>query len=80
MPQISNSIAISPDKQYILAAGNYKPSLKCYDVNDMSLKFERGLDSDVMKILPLTEDFSKVRLLTFLVKETLIQKETLSFP
>lgn len=62
MPCVSNSIAISPDGQYIMAAGNYKPTLKCYDVNDMSLKFERGLDSDVIKILPLTDDFSKVSL------------------
>jgi len=63
MPSVSNSIAISPDGQYIMAAGNYKPALRCYDVNDMSLKFERGLDSDVIKILPLTEDFSKVAML-----------------
>jgi ribosome biogenesis protein ENP2 len=63
MPCVSNSIAITSDQQYILAAGNYRPTLKCYDVNDMSLKFKRGLDSDVVKILPLTEDFSKIVLL-----------------
>jgi ribosome biogenesis protein ENP2 len=60
MPSVSNAIAISPDRQYVMATGNYKPILKCYDVNDMSLKFERGLDYDVVKLLPLTEDFSKV--------------------
>lgn len=60
MPCVSNAISISPDQQYIIAAGNYKPTLRCYDVNEMSLKFERGLDSDVIKLLPLSEDFSKV--------------------
>ncbi|KAI6174485.1 Nucleolar protein 10 [Aphelenchoides bicaudatus] len=63
MPCVSNAIAITPDQQYVMAAGNYKPILRCYDVNDMSLKFERGLDADVIKILPLSEDFSKICLL-----------------
>ncbi|CAD5226429.1 unnamed protein product [Bursaphelenchus xylophilus] len=63
MPCVSNSIAITGDGQYIYAAGTYKPTLKCYDVNDLSLKFERGLDAEVVKLLPLSEDYSKVALL-----------------
>ncbi|KAI6219314.1 Nucleolar protein 10 [Aphelenchoides fujianensis] len=46
-------------KDFVFAAGTYKPTLKCFDVNDLSLKFERGLDADVVKIVPLTEDYSK---------------------
>ncbi|CAD5219418.1 unnamed protein product [Bursaphelenchus okinawaensis] len=63
MPCVSNSICITNDGQYIYAAGTYKPTLKCYDVNDLSLKFERGLDAEVVKLMPLTEDYSKVAML-----------------
>lgn len=63
MPCLSTSLALTPDRQYVYAAGSYKPTLKCYDVNDLSQKFERGLDSDVVKMLPLTDDYSKVVLL-----------------
>ncbi|KAI6180913.1 Nucleolar protein 10 [Aphelenchoides besseyi] len=63
MPGISSSIALTADQQYIFAAGTYRPILKCYDVNDLSMKFDRGLDADVIKILPLSEDYSKVVLL-----------------
>ena len=40
--------------------GTYKPRIRCYDVHQMSLKFERGLDSDVVKFQFLSEDYTKV--------------------
>ena len=40
--------------------GTYKPRIRCYDVAQMSLKFERGLDADVVKFQFLSDDYSKV--------------------
>ncbi|EFO87164.1 hypothetical protein CRE_18335 [Caenorhabditis remanei] len=63
MPDVSNTVNITPDGKYVWASGNYKPWLKCYDLNNLSLKFERGLDADVVKLIPLSEDYSKVVIL-----------------
>jgi len=63
MPTASTSIAVSKDKNYILAAGVYKPRIKCYDVSQLSLKFERCFDSDAVKFEILSDDFSKIVLL-----------------
>lgn len=41
-------------------SGTYRPLLKCFDVNDLSLKFSRGLDADVVKMAVLSDDYSKV--------------------
>ncbi|VDM92660.1 unnamed protein product, partial [Litomosoides sigmodontis] len=63
MPDISNTITVSPDGRYIFATGTYRPLLKCFDVNDLSLKFSRGLDADVVKMVVLSGDYSKFVLL-----------------
>ncbi|KAL3982454.1 NUC153 domain family protein [Acanthocheilonema viteae] len=63
MPDISNTITVSPDRRYIFATGTYKPVLKCFDVSDLSLKFSRGLDADVVKMAVLSDDYSKFVLL-----------------
>lgn len=60
MPTVSYCVKVSNDGQYICAAGTYKPRFRCYDVTQMSLKFERGLDSDVVKFQFLSDDYSKV--------------------
>uniref|UniRef100_A0A665V4H2 Nucleolar protein 10 n=1 Tax=Echeneis naucrates TaxID=173247 RepID=A0A665V4H2_ECHNA len=46
MPTVCTSIKVSRDGQFILAAGTYKPRVRCYDTYQLSLKFERCLDSD----------------------------------
>uniref|UniRef100_A0A915PTH2 Nucleolar protein 10 n=1 Tax=Setaria digitata TaxID=48799 RepID=A0A915PTH2_9BILA len=63
MPDISNTVTISPDGRYIFATGTYRPLLKCFDVSDLSLKFSRGLDADVVKLTTLSDDYSKFVLL-----------------
>ncbi|XP_053682519.1 nucleolar protein 10 [Sabethes cyaneus] len=60
MPCVATSVELSPDGQYILASGTYKPRVKCYDVNNLSLKFERCFDSEVIKFKMLSEDYSKM--------------------
>ncbi|XP_063216087.1 nucleolar protein 10 isoform X2 [Bacillus rossius redtenbacheri] len=40
--------------------GTYKPRVRCYDVNNLSLKFERCFDSDVVTFEILMDDYSKL--------------------
>lgn len=60
MPTVSTNIKVSRDGQYIMAVGTYKPRVRCYDTYQLSLKFERCLDSDVIKFDILSEDYSKI--------------------
>ncbi|CAH2104703.1 unnamed protein product [Euphydryas editha] len=60
MPGVSTSLRVSKDGQYIMATGIYKPRIKCFDVNNLSLKFERGLDSEVVTFEILSDDYSKI--------------------
>jgi len=60
MPGVSTTVRISPDNQYIVATGTYKPRVKCYDVNNLAMKFERCLDADVVTFEILSEDYSKL--------------------
>ena len=63
MPLVSGCIEVSRDGQYILATGAYKPRVRCYDVSQMSMKFERCFDSEVVKMKILSEDYSKMAFL-----------------
>uniref|UniRef100_A0AAQ6A094 Nucleolar protein 10 n=1 Tax=Amphiprion ocellaris TaxID=80972 RepID=A0AAQ6A094_AMPOC len=60
MPTVCTSIKVSRDGQFILAAGTYKPRIRCYDTYQLSLKFERCLDSDVVAFDVLSDDYSKL--------------------
>ncbi|XP_060810896.1 nucleolar protein 10 [Amyelois transitella] len=60
MPGVSTSLRTSKDGQYIMATGIYKPRVKCFDVNNLSLKFERCLDSEVVTFEILSDDYSKI--------------------
>lgn len=68
MPGLSTSVKMSSDNQYILTTGIYKPRVRCYEVNNLSMKFERCFDSEVVTFEVLSEDYSKVRLYWILVK------------
>ncbi|XP_062506738.1 nucleolar protein 10-like [Corticium candelabrum] len=63
MPTASMRVKVSPDGQYIMAAGTYKPRLRCFDVNQLSMKFERCLDADVQQFQILSNDYTKVVLM-----------------
>ncbi|XP_018404472.1 PREDICTED: nucleolar protein 10-like [Cyphomyrmex costatus] len=60
MPGISTSIRVSKDEQYILATGIYKPRVKCFDVHNLALKFERCFDSEVITFETISNDYSKI--------------------
>lgn len=60
MPMLSNCISMSRDGQYVFVTGSYKPRVRCYDVNELSLKFERCFDNECIRMKLLSEDYSKV--------------------
>jgi ribosome biogenesis protein ENP2 len=60
MPDVSTCICMSPDGQYIFVGGTYKPRLRCYDVHEMSMKFERCVDAEIIKMLVLSDGYEKV--------------------
>ena len=60
MPAVSDRIKISRDGQFCLATGVYKPIVKCYDLENLCLKFERCLDSEVVNFEVLSDDYSKM--------------------
>lgn len=60
MPGLSTTIRVSKDGNYIMATGIYKPRIKCFDVNNLSLKFERCFDSEAVTFEILSDDYSKV--------------------
>ncbi|GMR47917.1 hypothetical protein PMAYCL1PPCAC_18112, partial [Pristionchus mayeri] len=63
MPDVSTALEVSPDGRYIFATGTYKPYLRCFDLKNLSLKFERGLDAEAIKTLTLSDDWSKLVIL-----------------
>ncbi|XP_076220571.1 nucleolar protein 10 lethal (2) 34Fd [Nomia melanderi] len=60
MPGISSNIKVSKDGQYIIATGIYKPRVKCFEVQNLSLKFERCFDAEVVTFDILSDDYSKM--------------------
>ncbi|KAJ4433879.1 hypothetical protein ANN_16192, partial [Periplaneta americana] len=63
MPGVSTTVKVSADGNFILATGIYKPRVRCYDVNNLAMKFERCFDSEVVTFEILSDDYSKVVLL-----------------
>lgn len=64
MPGVATSLHVSPDNQFILATGTYKPRVKCYEFNNLSVKFERCFDSEIEKFVILSDDYSKMAFLS----------------
>ncbi|KAG7400981.1 Nucleolar protein 10 [Phytophthora boehmeriae] len=62
-PAGSQRIKMSSDGHYVVATGLYPPSVKVFDVRDLSLKFERGLDAEVVQLEVLSSDFGKLAFL-----------------
>lgn len=60
MPDACQTLRMTPDHQFIIATGTYKPRIKCFEVNNLSVKFERCFDSEVVATECLSDDYSKL--------------------
>lgn len=63
MPVASTKIRQSPDGKFLLVGGTYSPRIRCYELAEMSMKFERYLDSEVVDLCILSEDYGKLAIL-----------------
>lgn len=50
-PEASNRIAATRDGQHIVATGTYKPQIRVWDCEQLSLKFERHTDAENVDFL-----------------------------
>ncbi|XP_022662202.1 nucleolar protein 10-like [Varroa destructor] len=60
MPAVTTHLRVTPDQEYIVACGVYKPRLRCFEVSQLSMKFERCFDYEVVAVEVLAEDYSKM--------------------
>ncbi|GFH49394.1 hypothetical protein CTEN210_05870 [Chaetoceros tenuissimus] len=63
MPSSSQKLVQSRDGRFILAAGTYSPRIRCFELDQLSMKFERYVDADVVDMIMLGEDYGKLALL-----------------
>lgn len=53
-------IRMTPDGEHIVVAGTYPPCVRVYTLNDLSLKFHRGLTCETVAMESLSEGFEKL--------------------
>ncbi len=63
MPEASQRMRITRDERHLFVSGTYKPRIKCYEVAELSCKFERAVEEEIVDFELLTDDFSKMCLL-----------------
>lgn len=63
-PTLSHRIKVTPDGDYILACGVYPPQLHVYDVHELSLKYKRHVNTDIVDFQILEQSYTKFALLT----------------
>lgn len=56
-------IKATPDGEFLIASGIYPPQVKVYELRELSLKFERHLDSEIIDFQVLSDDYSKLAFL-----------------
>lgn len=57
--EASNKIKVTPDRQYAIATGTYKPQIHVYDFANLSLKFERHTDAENIDFEIVSNDWTK---------------------
>lgn len=57
--EASNKIKVTPDGEFAMATGTYKPQIHVYDFANLSLKFERHTDAENVDFLILSDDWTK---------------------
>lgn len=57
--EASNKIKVTPDGQFALATGTYKPQMHLYEFANLSMKFDRHTDAENVDFLFLSNDWTK---------------------
>lgn len=78
MPEASQCIGMTADKEHIIVTGTYPPIIKCFTTTDMSMKFQRGLTAEVVAFQSLSDDFGKMGELSMKYDMSIFYQLTLS--
>ncbi|GAA5828724.1 hypothetical protein JCM11251_005852 [Rhodosporidiobolus azoricus] len=58
-PEASNKLKTTRDGKYLVATGTYKPRMKVFDLEELSMKSERVTDSENVDFCILSSDWTK---------------------
>eukprot|EP01060_Flectonema_neradi_P031599 TRINITY_DN4827_c0_g1_i1.p1 TRINITY_DN4827_c0_g1~~TRINITY_DN4827_c0_g1_i1.p1 ORF type:complete len:652 (+),score=145.30 TRINITY_DN4827_c0_g1_i1:76-2031(+) len=56
-------IRMTRDRNYMWIAGEYPAQLRCYDLNEVTMKFSRHVESQIVDMCCVTDDYKKIVLL-----------------
>ncbi|KAG2370682.1 hypothetical protein C9374_011491 [Naegleria lovaniensis] len=59
-PTACNNICLAADENHLWASGIYKPQVRCFTLDDLTMKFKRHVDYEILKLCPLTSDYKKM--------------------
>jgi ribosome biogenesis protein ENP2 len=62
-PSAVKIIKEAPSSNFLIAYGNYPPQIKCFDLENLCLKFQRNLDADIIDFQFLGSNWEKLVLL-----------------
>ena len=62
-PEAALRLKFTPGQGHMIGCGVYKPQMRVYDLQDMSIKFERHLKAETVDFVVLGEEWQKVVLL-----------------
>ena len=58
-PEASYRIKVTRDGHHAIATGTYKPQVKCFDLDQLTQKFERHTDAENVDFALLSDDWTK---------------------
>ncbi|KAJ3567839.1 hypothetical protein NP233_g6106 [Leucocoprinus birnbaumii] len=58
-PEASNRIKTTRDGHHVIATGTYKPQIRVWDLDQLTLKFERHSDAENVDFVCLSDDWTK---------------------
>ena len=59
-PTASGKVKSSADGRFLVATGVYPPQIKVFEAEQLSMKFERHIDAEVVQFQLLSDDWSKM--------------------
>jgi ribosome biogenesis protein ENP2 len=62
-PVATQRLKLTKDRQHMIAIGTYKPRIRVWDLNELSMKFERHIDCEAVQFLSIENDWRKLILL-----------------
>ncbi|KAG8905495.1 hypothetical protein FRB99_008840 [Tulasnella sp. 403] len=58
-PEASNRIRSTRDGRHVYATGTYKPRMRCFDLDQLTVKFERHTNAENVDFIILSDDWTK---------------------